>query len=45
VNGVLEFGGIDEEAVRLAVYILAEGGVGVAGEAILVFELVVGGLD
>ena len=40
MNGVPELLLVDEEAVRLSVRIRGESGIAVAGEAILVFELV-----
>jgi hypothetical protein len=42
VNGVPERFLVDEETVRLSVYIGAQRGVSVAGEAVLIFELVLG---
>lgn len=40
MNGVLEFGAVDEKAVRLAVHCLRQGRVAVTGEAVFVFQLV-----
>ena len=42
VDGMFQFLRVDEERDRLAVYVLGQGGVTVAGEAIFIFELVLG---
>ena len=42
VDGVFQLLRVDEERDRLAVYVLGQGGVTVAGEAIFIFELVLG---
>jgi hypothetical protein len=45
VDGVLELGFIDKQALLLAVDVLTHGGVGVAGEAVDILEFVLGMRD
>ena len=42
MHGVLQLACIDEKAVRFSVYIFAQRGVVVAGEAVLIFQLMLG---